>query len=86
MRNRGREHLGAHEIDVRIGAASELGRKEVGAEECRFWRERVGDLERSSFILDVEAVPRLDLDRGCTCSMRFSKTLADELIEQLGRG
>ena len=59
----GIEHLAADQVDVVVGAPGELGRHDVGGEQGRVRSLAGGDLEQPAFVVDGEAVARLDLDR-----------------------
>ena len=74
----GGEHVGAHEVDVVVGAACELGGNDVCAEERGVVRERRGDVEAALLVVRIEAVAGLDLHRGDPGAPRLAPAACGE--------
>ena len=63
----GGHHLVAHEVDVVIRAPGEFGRQRMGTEERRHHAhpgQRARHAQALEFVLHIQPVARLDLDRG----------------------
>ena len=79
------EHLVADQVDVVVGAACELCGQEVGSEERRLGGVPPGDLDAPGFVNHVEAVSRLDLDRGGPGTVCLGQSLANQAVESISR-
>ncbi len=82
MRRARVEHRAAHQRDVVVGAAVELRRHDVSAEECRLVGQLLADAQQPGFVVWCEAVTGLDLDRRDAGGARLGPTLLGERAQQ----